>query len=81
MAASSVGHSAGRTTRVPYRLSIETAGFLTLLLGAWAGIVAFVAPAFSFSADGSPVWTWNLAHSLLFLVPGAGVSSSPGDYG
>jgi hypothetical protein len=60
-----------QTEYVPYRLSLETAGFLTLLLGAWGGIVPFVGPIFGFSADGSSSWTWNLAHALLFLAPGA----------
>lgn len=71
MAVTSVGDHASGAARVPYRLSIEAAGFLTLLLGAWAGVVGYVAPAFSFSADGTASWTWNLAHSLLLLVPGA----------
>lgn len=71
MTVTSVGHHAHGTVRAPYRLSIEIAGFMTLLLGAWSGIVAFVGPLFGFSADGAGSWTWNLAHSLLFLVPGA----------
>lgn len=71
MTVTSVGQHAHSTTRAPYRLSIEIAGMMTFLLGAWGGIVPFVAPLFGFSADGSSSWTWNLAHSLLFLVPGA----------
>jgi len=55
----------------PYRLSIETAGLLTLLVGAWGGIVAFVGPIIGFSGDGSAAWVWSRAHALLFLVPGA----------
>ncbi|HUC37629.1 MAG TPA: hypothetical protein VMR97_10970 [Acidimicrobiales bacterium] len=46
-------------------------GVLTLLLGAWGGIVPFVAPSFTFSAVGSVSWYWDLAHALLWLAPGA----------
>jgi hypothetical protein len=71
MATTSIGTQTSGAASAPYQVSIETAGLFTLLLGAWVGIVAFVGPAFSFSADGTASWTWNLAHSLLFLVPGA----------
>jgi hypothetical protein len=46
-------------------------GVLTLLVGAWGGIVPFVGPTFGFSADGSVSWYWSLAHALLWLAPGA----------
>jgi hypothetical protein len=52
-------------------VSIRNAGLLVMLLGAWSGIVSFVGPTFGFSADGTGSWDWNLAHGLLFLVPGA----------
>jgi hypothetical protein len=71
MAVTNVDHQETRTARVPYRLSIETAGVMILLLGAWTGLIGYVAPAFSFSADGAGSWTWNLAHTYLLLVPGA----------
>ncbi len=51
--------------------SIETAGVLIVLLGAWGGIVPFVGPLFGFSGDGSAAWRWNMAHALLGLAPGA----------
>jgi hypothetical protein len=70
MATTSVGRTTVRPV-FPYRLSIETAGLLTVLIGAWGAIVAFVGPLFSFSADGSSAWTWNLAHGVLYLLPGA----------
>lgn len=54
-----------------YTPSIETAGLLTLLVGAWGGIVPFVGPLFGFSGDGSGAWKWNLPHALLSLAPGA----------
>jgi hypothetical protein len=46
-------------------------GTLTVLVGAWGGIVPFVGPIFGFSADASSSWYWNLSHALLWLVPGA----------
>ncbi len=62
----------GRRTAVrPYRLSIEMAGLLIVLLGAWGGIVPFVGPLFGFSGDGSSAWTLNMSHSMLSLAPGA----------
>lgn len=60
-----------RTHLLP-RPSLEVAGLLTLLLGAWAGIVAYVGPSFGFSADGASAWSWTFAHGMLFLLPGAG---------
>ncbi|MGB9111910.1 MAG: hypothetical protein WCF24_04195 [Acidimicrobiales bacterium] len=53
------------------RLSVEMAGALAGAFGAWGGIVPFVGPIFGFSADGTPSWTWNLQHAVLFLAPGA----------
>ena len=72
MTAASVDRQSRSAVHVPYRLSLEAAGFLTFVLGAWVGIVAYVAPAFGLSGDGTDAWTWSLAHSLLFLAPGAG---------
>lgn len=50
---------------------LGTLGFLTLLVGAWGGIVPFVGPTFGFSADGTMAWYWNMPHALLWLAPGA----------
>jgi hypothetical protein len=65
---------AGRTgvvsTGVPPH-GLGAIGTLTLLLGAWAGIVPFVGPVFGYSADGTVSWYWSLPHALLWLVPGA----------
>jgi hypothetical protein len=47
------------------------AGFLAVLLSAWAGIIPYVGPTFGFSADGTSSWTWNNAHTYGALVPGA----------
>jgi hypothetical protein len=51
--------------------TIATVGLLTVLIGAWGGIVPFVGPLFGFGATGTPSWDWTLAHTLLWLVPGA----------
>jgi hypothetical protein len=53
------------------RFGVATVGLIALLVSAWGGIVAYVGPIFGFSGDGSASWTWNLAHSLLALIPGA----------
>lgn len=53
------------------RVGLGTAGFVAVLAAAWGGIVPYVGPLFGFSADGAGSWHWSLAHSLLFLVPGA----------
>lgn len=50
---------------------VGTIGILTVLLGAWAGIVPFVGPLFGFSATGRGAWVWDLPNALLWLVPGA----------
>lgn len=50
---------------------LGTVGILTLLVGAWGGIVPFVGPLFGFNADGTMAWYWNLPHALLWVVPGA----------
>lgn len=57
--------------RAPYRLSIEMAGLLVVLVGAWGGIVPYVGPVFGFNGDGSAAWTWNLSHAMLSFAPGA----------
>lgn len=53
------------------RVGLGTAGAVALLASAWGGIVPYVGPLFGFSADGAGSWHWSLAHSMLFLVPGA----------
>ncbi len=49
---------------------LATIGFLTMLLGAWAGIVPFVGPEFGFNATGTGAWVWNLSHAVIWLVGG-----------
>jgi hypothetical protein len=50
--------------------SLLLVGLLTMLAGAWGGIVPYVGPVFGFGATGTASWTWNLAHGLLGLAPG-----------
>jgi hypothetical protein len=57
--------------------AMAVVGALTVLVGAWAGIVPFVGGLFGYSADGSAAWTWNLPHALLWLAPG-GVAVATG---
>lgn len=51
--------------------SIEMAGVLIVLLGAWGGIAPFVGPTFGMDGEGSVAWQWNLTHALVNLAPGA----------
>jgi hypothetical protein len=46
-------------------------GLLAALLGAWAGIVAFVGPEFGYRPTSAASWQWTTANWLLHLVPGA----------
>jgi hypothetical protein len=47
------------------------AGLLTVLLGAWGAIVAFVGPEFGYRATATGSWQWTTTNWLLHLVPGA----------
>ncbi len=51
--------------------TLALVGLLTVLVGAWAGIVPYIGPTFGFGATGTPAWTWSLLHTLLWLAPGA----------
>ena len=51
--------------------SLWSLGVITLLVSAWGGIIPYLGPTFSFSADGANSWQWSLTHSVLGLVPGA----------
>lgn len=50
---------------------LATLGFLTVLFGAWAGIVPFIGPLIHYNATGSNSWTWTNAHAALWVAPGA----------
>jgi hypothetical protein len=52
-------------------ISLSTIGLLTVAISAWGGIIPYIGPSFSYSADGSGSWQWSLTHSVLALVPGA----------
>lgn len=53
------------------RLGLGTVGVLIVLVSAFAGVVAYVGPIIGYHADGSGSWHWDLAHTLLALLPGA----------
>ncbi len=53
------------------RGTLVTIGLFTVLFGGWAGIVPFVGPLFGYGATGTGAFFWDLAHALLWLVPGA----------
>jgi len=44
-------------------------GLVAVLISAWGGIIPFFGPTFSYSADGSGSWHWNLAHTVLAFSP------------
>ncbi|HLX89244.1 MAG TPA: hypothetical protein VKR22_12410 [Acidimicrobiales bacterium] len=46
-------------------------GVLTLLVGAWGGIVPFIGPMIGADGDGTMSWFWSLPHAVLWLAPGA----------
>src|SRR5580698_7552627 len=54
-----------------FSVSLTLVGLVAVLVSAWGALVPFLGPAIGFGADGSDSWHWNLAHSLLGLVPGA----------
>jgi hypothetical protein len=54
-----------------FSLSLSVVGLLAVLVSAWGALVPYLGPGIGFGADGSGSWHWNLAHSLLGLVPGA----------
>jgi hypothetical protein len=65
------GRQSAQATGVGASIHVGWTGMLTVLLGAWAGIVAFVGPAFGYRATTSSSWQWTTTNWLLHLVPGA----------
>lgn len=70
-----IGTSSGQvvatsTTRV--RASgLVVAGVITILLALWGGIIPFIGPTFSYSADGSTAWNMTNGHLVVAVLPGA----------
>ena len=67
-------HRMDRTARTGIRvgrLGIGSVALMAVLVSAWGGIAPYVGPAFGWDAASTSSWHWNLAHSLLALVPGA----------
>lgn len=52
-------------------LTTRLLGLLLVLLGAWAGIVAYVGPLFGYRMSPGPAWQWTTAHWELHAAPGA----------
>ena len=57
--------------RIYRPLSVAGMAMLGLLVGAWAGIVAFVGPDFGFRPTTYSSWQWTTNNWLLHLIPGA----------
>ena len=51
--------------------AVGIVGFTMLLLGAWAGIVAYVGPEFGYQPTTASSWQWTTSNWLLHLLPGA----------
>jgi hypothetical protein len=65
-----IAHTPTPNVATRIRVSRVVVGVLAIVVGAWGGLVPYIGHAISFSADGSTTWTWNLQHSLLYLLPG-----------
>lgn len=63
-------HRAVPRIRSYHPLGVASLGFITALLGAWAGTVAFVGPEFHYPITTSTQWDWTVAGGLLHLWPG-----------
>lgn len=50
---------------------VMVAGVVTLLAGAWGGLVPFVGPAFGFAPPHTTAWHWILADAVRNALPGA----------
>ncbi len=57
--------------RPPWSLGMLIAGIGAILVGAWAGIVAFVGPSFGYTLGASAAWKLTPDHVYLQLAPGA----------
>ena len=63
-------HRAAPRVRFYHPLGVASLGFLTAILGAWAGIAAFVGPQFHYPVTSQKSWDWTAANALLHLWPG-----------
>jgi len=51
--------------------SLLAVGLVTVVIGAWGGIIPYLGPVFGYGATGDRSWTWNLGHGVLGFAPGA----------
>jgi hypothetical protein len=59
------------TVRRPWSLGMLIAGLGAILVGAWAGVVAFIGPKFGYTLGSSAAWKLTSDHVYLQLAPGA----------
>jgi hypothetical protein len=69
-------HETTRDTRrvgssVHSRVATTVVGAVSIIIAAWGGLAPYVGHALQFNPDNSLTWTWNLRHSLLYLLPGS----------
>ena len=63
-------HGVALRVRSYHPLGVASLGFLTAVIGAWAGIAAFIGPDFNYSITSTKRWDWTAANALLHLWPG-----------
>lgn len=63
-------HGVALRVRSYHPLGVASLGFITAIIGAWAGIAAFVGPDFNYSVTSTTRWEWTAANALLHLWPG-----------
>lgn len=67
-----MGDKSSRTsTGAPSSAPQRIAGLGLVLLGAWAGVVGYVGPAFGYRMSNYPAWAWTAGNAELHLAPGA----------
>ena len=69
-------HESTRDTRrvsssMHSRVATTVVGAVSIIMAAWAGLAPYIGHALQFNPDNSLTWTWNLRHSLLYLLPGS----------
>jgi len=60
----------GGTVHIP-RSRGALSGLLLVILGAWAAIIPFIGPLFSYGYTPDKAWTWTAARGWLEVLPGA----------
>ena len=63
-------HRAAPRVRSYHPLGIASLGFITAVVGGWAGIAPFVGPDFNYPITSTTKWEWTASNALLHLWPG-----------